>query len=178
MSHYVRVRPDDQETPCPDAPTEGDTLPERRYSIGELAELGGVSRRTVRYYVTRELVPPPTGVGRGAYYTDDHLERLVRVRDLQAAGVPLTDIPRHLDGATAEGPHAVPSEPAPRQPPPMGSRWARIEVVDGVELHVRDGALTDDALATLTLLLSRHARAPLASPRSPQPPTPEDPDAR
>jgi DNA-binding transcriptional MerR regulator len=40
----------------------GDTA---RYGIDELAELGGVSRRTVRYYVQEQLLPPPLGVGAG-----------------------------------------------------------------------------------------------------------------
>ena len=33
------------------------------YAIGELADLGGISRRTVRYYVQEGLLPPPRGLG-------------------------------------------------------------------------------------------------------------------
>ena len=38
-----------------------------RYNIDELADLGGVSRRTVRYYVQEGLLPAPLGVGRGRH---------------------------------------------------------------------------------------------------------------
>jgi len=34
----------------------------KRFSVGELAELGGVSRRTVRYYVQEGLIPAPLGL--------------------------------------------------------------------------------------------------------------------
>lgn len=166
MSHYVRVKHDEPHTPPATPPDGGAPQPERRYAIGELAELGGVSRRTVRYYVTRELVPPPTGVGRGAYYTDDHLERLIRVRDLQAAGVPLNDIARHLDG---DGAPAAPVASDLTGPTPEGTRWTRLVVADGVELHVREGALADDALTTLARLLARHA--PPTTPAMPMDPT-------
>jgi len=40
-------------------------MADERYSVGELADLGGVSRRTVRYYVQEGLLPTPLGVGRG-----------------------------------------------------------------------------------------------------------------
>ena len=63
-----------------------------RYSIGELADLGGVSRRTVRYYVQRGLLEAPTGLGRGRHYTRRHLDTLTRVRKLQEAGYGLAEI--------------------------------------------------------------------------------------
>ena len=50
------------------------------YGIEELAELGGVTRRTVRYYVQRGLLPTPLGTGRGPHYTPAHLERLIHIR--------------------------------------------------------------------------------------------------
>src|SRR5919199_3203016 len=71
---------------------------ERCYGIKELAELGGVTRRTVRYYVQRGLLPAPLGTGRGPHYTPAHLERLIHIRKLQEAGVPLAEIAARLDG--------------------------------------------------------------------------------
>ena len=72
---------------------------ERCYGITELAELGGVTRRTVRYYVQRGLLPTPLGTGRGPHYTPAHLERLIHIRKLQEAGVPLAEIAARLNGA-------------------------------------------------------------------------------
>ena len=106
-------------------------MKEESYSIAELAERGGVSRRTVRYYVQRELLPAPTGVGRGRHYDRRHLEQLIRVRDLQSQGVPLAEIARRLRGE-------------PEAPPPPSAHqsiWSRITVAEGVELHLREARL-------------------------------------
>ena len=71
---------------------------DRKYSIGELADLAGVSRRTIRYYVQRGLVPPPLGAGRGHYYTGEHLQRLLSIKLLQDRGLSLEEIERQLAG--------------------------------------------------------------------------------
>src|SRR5215470_17384123 len=68
------------------------------YGIAELAQLGGVTRRTVRYYVQRGLLPTPLGTGRGPHYTLAHLERLIHIRQMQETGVPLAEIAARLDG--------------------------------------------------------------------------------
>lgn len=103
-----------------------------RYAIGELATLGGVSRRTVRYYVQEGLIRPPLGLGRGNHYTPEHLDQLLRVKAMQESGRTLDDIRRELGqkpkGGTKEEP--VREESAPR------SLWRRISVAPGVELHV------------------------------------------
>ena len=67
-----------------------------RYGIADLAELGGVSRRTVRYYVQEGLLPAPFGVGRGQHYGPAHLERLLAVKRLQQIGLALDEIRREL----------------------------------------------------------------------------------
>lgn len=110
-----------------------DNQDERCYGIEDLAELGGVTRRTVRYYVQRGLLPTPLGTGRGPHYTPTHLERLIHIRTLQEAGVPLAEIAARLDGV----PQTLISAPAS---PPERSSWMRFVLADGVELHVRAGA--------------------------------------
>jgi DNA-binding transcriptional MerR regulator len=66
------------------------------YGVGELAALGGVSRRTVRYYVQEGLLPSPEGLGRGAHYGEEHLQRLLRVKSLQEEGLTLDEVRRAL----------------------------------------------------------------------------------
>ena len=103
------------------------------YGIAELAELGGVSRRTVRYYVQEGLLPAPLGVGRGRHYGPVHLEQLLRVKALQEEGRSLTEIRAILAGnRDAGGGHRLPTRP-PRSP------WTRLELAPGVELHVAGG---------------------------------------
>ena len=112
-----------------------DNRDERCYRIEELAELGGVTRRTVRYYVQRGLLPTPLGTGRGPHYTQAHLQRLIHIRQLQEAGVPLAEVAARLDGVP-QTPAGVP------ELLPERSTWMRFVLVDGVELHVRAGAAT------------------------------------
>jgi DNA-binding transcriptional MerR regulator len=110
-----------------------DNQDERCYGIEDLAELGGVTRRTVRYYVQRGLLPAPLGTGRGPHYTSAHLARLIHIRTLQETGAPLTEIAARLDGVP-QTPVSVP------EAPPERSTWMRFVLADGVELHVRVGA--------------------------------------
>jgi DNA-binding transcriptional MerR regulator len=101
-----------------------------RYDIRELAELGGVSRRTVRYYVQEGLLLPPLGVGRGRHYGQEHLDRLLRVKTLQEQGLPLNEIRGALSGRRAASEMRVTLHTPPRTP------WTRIELAPGIELHV------------------------------------------
>lgn len=113
------------------------------YTIAELADLGGVSRRTVRYYVQRGLLPSPTGLGRGKHYTQAHLDRLLRIRSLQDSGVPLAEIPQRLVWEESETDIPFPTEATPTQ-----QVWTRIVLREGVELHLSGKAA---ALDTATL---------------------------
>jgi DNA-binding transcriptional MerR regulator len=68
------------------------------YRVEELAAKADTSVDTIRYYQARNLLPPPARVGRVAWYGDDHIERLARIRRLQARGFGLAVIRRLLDG--------------------------------------------------------------------------------
>ena len=105
-----------------------------RYAVGELADLGGVSRRTVRYYVQEGLIPPPLGVGRGDHYGREHLDRLLQVKALQEAGRTLDEIRQLLDAGAVSTTRAAAAvaRPLPREV------WRRVLVAPGVELHVSD----------------------------------------
>lgn len=102
-----------------------------RYAIGDLARLGGVSRRTVRYYVQERLIPPPFGVGRGNHYGPEHLERLLRVKALQEAG-------RTLDEIRGASPATDVATPGRATGPIHVERslWRRLSLAPGVELHI------------------------------------------
>ncbi|HTU99477.1 MAG TPA: MerR family transcriptional regulator [Luteitalea sp.] len=109
-----------------------------RYGIGDLAALGGVSRRTVRYYVHEGLLPSPTGVGRGDHYGPEHLAALLRVKALQEAGRTLDEI----RAMTRRGPSAdvfTAAQATPRMVPrSRAPLWRRVPVAHGVELHVEE----------------------------------------
>lgn len=108
---------------------------DERYAIGDLAALGGVSRRTVRYYVQERLLPPPLGVGRGHHYAAEHLQQLLRVKAMQAAGRTLDEIRRTLGRKRApESVRAADVDAPPRE------LWRRFTLAPGVELHLASGA--------------------------------------
>lgn len=62
------------------------------YAIAEIASLAGVTPRTIRYYVSVGLIPPPEQAGRGARYDEDHLRRIRLIRRLQDQHLPLSAI--------------------------------------------------------------------------------------
>ena len=68
------------------------------YRVDELAAAADVSVDTVRFYQSKRLLPPPRREGRVAWYSDDHLDRLDRIRRLQARGLTLSVIRRLLSG--------------------------------------------------------------------------------
>lgn len=104
-----------------------------RYAIGDLAELAGVSRRTIRYYVQEGLLPAPFGLGRGNHYGQEHLERLLRVKALQEAGRSLDEIRQTI----GQGPsHETIRAPDAAEPSVQRTLWRRLTLAPGVELHV------------------------------------------
>lgn len=66
------------------------------YTIAELADLAGVTPRTIRYYLAQGLLPSPGQTGPGTRYTEMHLARLRLIRNLQAEHLPLAEIRRRL----------------------------------------------------------------------------------
>src|SRR5437899_11162633 len=68
------------------------------YRIEQLARTAGVAVDTIRFYQGKGLLEPPRREGRITWYSDAHLDRLRRVRDLQQRGFTLTVIRRFLEG--------------------------------------------------------------------------------
>ena len=69
-----------------------------RWRIDEVADRLELSVDTIRFYQKRRLVPPPAREGRIAWYGPEHVDRLVRSRELQGDGFSLAVIRRLLDG--------------------------------------------------------------------------------
>ena len=96
----------------------------KSYTIEELAEMTGLNRRTIRFYVQEGLLEPPAGRGRGGFYYDSHLERLRQIKHLQEKGLSLAAI-KGLPEHTAELPEAE-----------QRDVWIRYRVVPGFEINV------------------------------------------
>lgn len=121
-------------------------------TLAELSNATGVSRRTIRYYAQRGLLPPVAGRGRTARYGPEHAEALARIHAMQRAGARLKEVRRALSG---ELHHAVVEIDG-------GQRYA-ISIVPGIELHVDrrrwSYAASDDGFRELTRAFEDALRA-------------------
>jgi DNA-binding transcriptional MerR regulator len=68
--------------------------------LGELADAGGVSARTIRYYVQQGLLPSPGTRGPKTRYERGLLDRLRPIKVLQRQHLPVSEIRRTLEGST------------------------------------------------------------------------------
>ena len=62
------------------------------YKVSELANKAGVTKRTIHYYISKGLLLPPEGSGVNSIYTDEHLNRILLIKKLQAEFMPLNKI--------------------------------------------------------------------------------------
>jgi DNA-binding transcriptional MerR regulator len=95
-----------------------------KYTIQELSELTGFTRRTIRYYIQEGLLEAPAGRGRGGFYFDSHLQRLYHIKALQDRGLKLSAISEMLT-----------TGPVPEISVQRGV-YVRHEIAPGVELHI------------------------------------------
>lgn len=98
----------------------------RRYTIDELTEKTGFTRRTIRFYVQEGLIEPPAGRGRGGFYYDSQLAKLQQIKAYQEKGLRLSDIQRVLQAGGASAKVEV---------QPAMEVWVRYPLGEGVEIH-------------------------------------------
>ncbi|WP_418057265.1 MerR family transcriptional regulator [Pimelobacter simplex] len=127
-----------------DAPA--DTL----LTLEELTARVGLSVRTVRFYTSRGLVPPPIRRGRSGYYAAVHVARIELVLELQSHGFTLSAIERYVAGIPDD---ATPEDIALART--MLAPWQSdlpVEM-DPAQLEQKAGrALSADDIATLQAL--------------------------
>lgn len=120
-------------------------------TIDELAARAGVTVRTVRFYGTRGLLPPPViGPRRIGRYGREHLARLELIEELQSRGMTLAAIERYL----GELPPDLSVRDLALQRAVVAS-WApnAVETVPRAELERRAGrALGEDDLQRLVAM--------------------------
>ena len=111
-----------------------------------------IQERTVRFYISKGLLPPPGGGPKFARYGMEHLRRIVAIRQWLDAGVTLDQAAQRIE----EGEHggerethtrsysprvASPSAPAQAiQEPNLGTTVRRIRLTRHSILEVEEGA--------------------------------------
>lgn len=120
-------------------------------TIDELAARAGVTVRTVRFYGTKGLLPPPVlGPRRVGRYGREHLARLALIEELQQQGMTLAAIERYVHQLPPDlDAHDLAIHRA------VVASWApdAVETVPRAELERRAGrALGDDDVARLAAM--------------------------
>jgi DNA-binding transcriptional MerR regulator len=133
--------------------------------ISELAERAGVSVRTIRFYISEGLLPPPQARGRYSVYDEEYLTRIELIKRLKGAYLPLKEIRRIVESLSREEiermlhklsePSSTPSPTSPPAPAPSSS-------------GIREGGLPE-ALDYISRVLQSQA-APASNPAPPLPP--------
>jgi DNA-binding transcriptional MerR regulator len=85
----------------------------RTWSLAELTDETGVSVRTVRFYISEGLLPPPLNPGPRASYSQVHYDRLALIDRMKADYLPLKEIRRRLDELSEDEIHRLASEKEP-----------------------------------------------------------------
>ncbi|NLF32686.1 MAG: MerR family transcriptional regulator [Planctomycetes bacterium] len=74
-------------------PPSASTSRPERLRISTVAERAGVSRQTVEYYILLGLITPARDPRtRRRIFTEDHVRRVVLIRQLNQSGYPLREI--------------------------------------------------------------------------------------
>lgn len=68
------------------------------FTISDLETMTGLKRRTIYYYTKNQLIPRPEGFGIAAGYREDHLLRLLLIREMKKSHLKLSGIREALEG--------------------------------------------------------------------------------
>lgn len=109
------------------------TTPNPTYTLDQLADLAGLNRRTVRYYIQLGLVDAPVGQTRAAHYTWQHLKQLLEVRGYSEQGFSLERIGELMRVEESPPPAAALARPGSL------TVHSHIHLADGVELVIEPG---------------------------------------
>jgi Ca-activated chloride channel family protein len=96
-------------------------MTDERFSLDELANLLGLEKRTIRSWISLDLLPGPDSLGRNAGYGRMHLDRLKAIQRLRREGkLSLTEIRQRFQSLAADEIRALADGRAPVMPSPGG----------------------------------------------------------
>jgi DNA-binding transcriptional MerR regulator len=112
---------------------------DQEFSIQELTERTGISRRTIHFYVQQGLLPPPSGAGLGSTYHEIHLLRLQLIPVLRQRGMRLDEIREEFQSLKRADlsqiyDQAIKSSPPSPSPLPSGQSHTHYSLPAGMTL--------------------------------------------
>jgi len=119
-----------------------------KFTIDQLESLSGLTKRTIRYYIQKELVLRPEGETKNSYYTSEHLDSLISVKKLSSAGISLSKIKEILDGDSY-----IPKEVKFKKQGQFSIK-SHIHIDEGVELVV-DSSVSSLSVTELRSLVKK-----------------------
>jgi len=153
--------------------------------ISELAQRAGVSVRTIRFYISEGLLPPPQARGRYSLYDEDYLTRIELIKLLKNAYLPLKEIKRMVESLSKEEienmlhklsePTSTPPPASPQAPIPDNRSPLNQPGPSTSPSGVRESGLPE-ALNYISRVLHSQA-APAAKATPPASPAPMSPPA-
>jgi DNA-binding transcriptional MerR regulator len=94
----------------------------------QLSDITNLTPRTIRFYMSKDLVDKPFGARKTAYYTETHLQQLLTVIHWQKEGLSLDEIAQKKDFLREKAP--------PKVTPGDVEVIHRIHIAEGMELNV------------------------------------------
>ncbi|MEO7912282.1 MAG: MerR family transcriptional regulator [Roseiflexaceae bacterium] len=145
---------------------------ETLYTIGQLAELAGVTPRTIRYYTAEGLLPRPDARGQYALYGEQHLLRLQLIARLKETYLPLSEIKTRIENLDAEQLRILLDEdhesPAPATSATDYLAQVRLrQHVSQSTRHLTERAESYTAADTPTMSLRQPTAPPVPAPAAP-----------
>ncbi len=101
----------------------------QKLTFDELCALSGLSSRTLRYYTQIGLIDKPIGQTRAAHYTNLHLDKALRIKQLADSGISLERIREVLSGESLPIPVRI------KKPGHIEVK-THLWIADGVELQI------------------------------------------
>lgn len=124
----------------------GKSMEKTKYKISELAEVAGVTVRTVRYYVSKGLLTPPKEDGLYSYYSEINLKELKLIKAYREEYLPLDVIREKLLNKEMDVDVDLKVSNFIGE---ADFLYRKVLVVPGLELNVREDVLDKEKVETL-----------------------------
>lgn len=140
---------------------------EPSYTAEQFAAKHGITRRTLRYYLAKRILPAPEPRGGSTRYGALQDAVVSAIRVLSQRGMTLDEIRKRLRGLSLAQIRALVPPPPAELPElgdasaiaaPVGDPWSRVLLVPGLELHV--AASAPPAVRRLAGQIRDHFRMP------------------